>query len=48
MMLYATQSKSDWLFNTQSREQEADWLISDNNEKAAMYIKIPLLCGLFL
>ena len=29
-------------------KQEADWLILDNNEKAAMYIKIPLLCGLFL
>ena len=40
MMLYATQSKSDWLFSTQSREHEADWLISDNYEKATLYIKI--------
>ena len=28
------QSKSDWLFNTQSSVLQADWSILENNEKA--------------
>ena len=28
-----TQSKSDWLFNTQMRVVQADWLKLENNEK---------------
>ena len=28
------QSKSDWLFNTQSGLLQADWLIIENNENA--------------
>ena len=39
--LYATQSKSEWLFNTQSRVLQADWLILENNEKAALSINMP-------
>ena len=31
-----TQSKSDWLFNTQSRILQADWLTFENNEKATL------------
>ena len=29
---------SDWLFNTESRVLQADWLILENNEKAALNI----------
>ena len=35
---YNTQPESDWLFNTQSRELQADWLIFENNEKATLNI----------
>ena len=32
---YTTQhTKSDWLFNTQSRVLQVDWFILENNEKA--------------
>ena len=41
MMDLNTQSKSDWLFNTQSRVLQADWLIFGNNEKATLNINIP-------
>ena len=34
---------SDWLFNTQSRVQQADWFILDINEKATLNIKMPWL-----
>ena len=36
MMLSQNQSKSDWLFNTQSTAQQADWLIQESNEKATL------------
>ena len=39
--LYNTQSKSDWLFNTQSRILETDWLKLENNEKATLNIDMP-------
>ena len=32
VVINVTQSNSDWLFSTQSRELQADWLIFDNNE----------------
>ena len=38
--IYNTQSKSDWLFNTQSRALQADWLILENNEKATLNINM--------
>ena len=41
--LYNTQSKSEWLFNTQSRVQQADWLILENNEQATLNINMPTL-----
>ena len=34
---------SDWLFYTQSRVQQADWLTLENNEKVALSINIPYL-----
>ena len=34
-------SKSDWLFNTQSRVLKADWLILENNEEATFNINMP-------
>ena len=34
---------SDWLFNTQSRVLQADWLILENNDKATLSINIPYL-----
>ena len=37
---YKTQSKCDWLFNTQSRVLLADWLILEDNEKATLNINI--------
>ena len=40
--LHATQSNSDWLFITHSRVLWADWLISDNNEKASLHVIMPL------
>ena len=33
-----TQSKYDWLFNTQSRVLQADWFILEINEKATLNI----------
>ena len=36
--LYNIQWKSDWLFNTQSRVLQADWLISANIEMASVII----------
>ena len=39
--IYNTQSKSDWLFDTQSRVLQADWLILKNNEKATLNINMP-------
>ena len=38
--IYNTQSKSYWLFNTQSRLLQADWLILGNNEKATLNINM--------
>ena len=34
---------SDWLFNTQSRVLQADWLMLKNNEKAALNTNMPYL-----
>ena len=34
MILVTTQSKTDWLFITQSKVLYAGWLIPENNEKA--------------
>ena len=39
--MYRTQSKSDWMFNTQSRVLQADWLILEKNEKAILNIYMP-------
>lgn len=36
--LYATQSDSGWLYITESRGLQADWLILDNHEKATLHI----------
>ena len=33
---------SDWLFITQPRELQADWMLLDNNGKTALHISIPL------
>ena len=35
LCIYKTQSKSDWLFNTKSRELQADWWILENIDKKA-------------
>ena len=40
--IYKTQSKSDWLFNTQSRVLQADRLILENNGKATLTIHMRL------
>ena len=32
---------SDWLFNTQSRVLQADWLMLENDEKATLNINMP-------
>ena len=34
-------SKSDWLFDTQSRLPQADWLILENNNIATLNINVP-------
>ena len=34
LCVYNTQSKSDWMFNTQPSVLQVDWLILENNEKA--------------
>ena len=31
----------DWLFSTQSRVLQADWLVSENNGKATLNINMP-------
>ena len=41
--MYNTQSKSDWLFSTQSRALQADWLVFENNEKATLNINMTYL-----
>ena len=33
--------RSDWLFNTQSRVLQADWIILENNGKATLKITMP-------
>ena len=40
MWIYNTQSKSDWLLNTQSKVLQADWLILENNKKATLNINM--------
>ena len=35
------QSRSVWLFTTQSRVLQADWLILGNNEKATVNFNVP-------
>ena len=35
----------DWLFNTQTIELQADWLIFENNEKATFNIIMPYYIG---
>ena len=40
MMLIAHLVNSDWLYNTQSRELQADWFILEINEKATLQIII--------
>ena len=37
MMLIQPSVNSDWLFNTQSRVLQADWLILETNEKATLF-----------
>ena len=39
--IYNTQSKSDWLINTQSRVLQADWLILETYDKATLNINMP-------
>ena len=41
--MYHTQSKYDWLFNTQSKALEGDWLTLERNEKATLNMKMPYL-----
>ena len=41
MMLIQYLFDSDWLFNTQSRVLQADWLILENNEKVTLNINMP-------
>ena len=36
-----TKSKSNWLFNTQSRVMQIDWLLLEDNEKAILSINMP-------
>ena len=40
MMLMQQSVNSDWLFNTQSRVQQADWFIFENIDKATLNINI--------
>ena len=40
MMLIQNSGNYDWLFNTQSRVVQADWLMLENNEKATLNINI--------
>mgnify|MGYP001803059933 FL=1 len=41
MILGQHSVRSDWQFNTQLRVLQADWLISENNEKATLNINMP-------
>ena len=41
MMLIQHSVNSDWLFKTQSRVQQADWLIEESKEKATLNINMP-------
>ena len=41
MMLKQRSVDSDWLFNTQSKVLQADWLIWEINEKAILKVKMP-------
>ena len=41
MMLIQNSGNYDWLFNTQSRVVQADWLMLENNEKATLNINMP-------
>ena len=43
MLIYASQSIADWLFITQSRVLQADWMRLENNEKATLNINMPYL-----
>ena len=40
MMLIQHSVNSDWLFDTQSRVLQADWLILENDEKATLNINM--------
>ena len=40
-MLIQHSANSDWLFSTQSRVLQADWLILENNERATLNINRP-------
>ena len=42
-MIHNTHSVARWLFNTQSRVLQADWLILENNEKATFNINMPCI-----
>ena len=39
--IYNTHLKSDWLFNTQARVMQVDWLIFENNEKPTFTLTCP-------
>ena len=41
MILMQHSVNSDWLFNTQSRVLQADWLILENKEKEILNINMP-------
>ena len=41
MMLIQHSVNSDWLSNIQSRVLQADWFISENNEKATLSVNMP-------
>ena len=44
MMLIQHSVNSDWLFNTQSRVLQADWLMLEYKEKATLNILMPYPC----
>ena len=39
--LQLTQSKSAWLFNTQTRVLQSNWSIKENSKKATVNISMP-------
>ena len=41
MLLVQHSINSDWLFNTQSRVMQGDWLMLENNEKATLNNNMP-------